>query len=306
MQRPGRNITHYDFSDLRSKKMIIAGATGAVGAEFLNIFSQHGIPAENFRLFASERSTGKKIEYFSDTVTIEKLDESSFSNAEIALFSAGSLISRRFKEACLASNCLLIDNSSAFRLDEDVPLIIPEINPQAVKYHKGIIANPNCSTIIMLMAIYPIHKYFPIEGIVVSTYQAASGAGFSAMEELKRSTKAFLEGEKFEPVEFNYPYSFNLFSHDSKIDETGYNEEERKMIRETRKILSDNYIRVSPTCIRVPVLRAHSASIHLEFAKNAPSLDDIRECMKIFPGVSLIDDVKKKPLPNALGGLRTI
>ena len=291
---------HYDFSVLRSKKIVIVGATGLVGTEFLRILSQSNIPAKNLRLFASERSAGKKIDYLGSAVIIEKLDEGSFGDAEIALFSAGSLVSRKFKEVCLASNCLLIDNSSAFRLDKDTPLVIPEINPEAVKNHKGIIANPNCSTIIMLMAVYPIHKQFPVEKIIVSTYQAASGAGFSGMEELRRSTKAFLEGEKFEPVEFDQPYSFNLFSHDSEIDETGYNEEERKIVKETKKILSEHYIQISPTCIRVPVFRAHSESIHLEFVQNAPSVDEVRKCLERFPGILLVDNAEKNHFPMPL------
>ena len=292
--------SHYDFSDLKSKKILVAGATGAVGNEFLRILSKNNIPAENIRLVASERSAGKKIEYLSHKILVEKLDKDSFKDSEIALFSAGSKISRQFWDACLAQNCLLIDNSSAFRMDKDTPLVIPEINPEAIAKHKGVIANPNCSTIIMLMAVYPIHQHFPVKRIVVSTYQSASGAGFRAMEELKSSTRAFLTQEKFIPKEFDHPYAFNLFSHNSKIDETGYNEEESKMIKETQKILDDPNILVSPTCIRVPVLRAHSESIGLEFAEKAPEIDEVLKCMASFPGVILVNDAEKNHFPMPL------
>ena len=291
---------HYDFSDLRSKKILVVGVTGAVGREFLRILSENNIPVENLRLAASERSAGKKIEYLSHKILVEKLDENSFRNSEIALFSAGSKISRRFRDACLVQDCLLVDNSSAFRMDKDTPLVIPEVNPEAVVNHKGVIANPNCSTIIMLMAVYPIHKYFPIKRIIVSTYQSASGAGFRAMEELKSSTRAFLAQEKFIPVEFDHPYAFNLFSHNSEIDKTGYNEEERKMIKETQKILADPNILVSPTCIRVPVLRAHSESINLEFSEKVPEIDEVLECIASFPGVNLVNDAKKNYFPMPL------
>ena len=291
---------HYDFSDIRSKKILIAGVTGAVGSEFLRILSESNIPAENLRLAASERSAGKKIEYLSQEIPVEKLDENSFRDPDIALFSAGSKISQRFRDACLAQDCLLVDNSSAFRMDKDTPLVIPEVNPEAVARHKGVIANPNCSTIIMLMAVYPIHRRFPVKKIVVSTYQSASGAGFRAMEELKSSTRAFLGQETFTPVEFEHPYAFNLFSHNSEIDETGYNQEERKMIHETQKILAAPDILVSPTCIRVPVLRAHSESIHLEFAEKSPEIDEVLECIASFPGVILVNDPEKNHFPMPL------
>ena len=185
-------MTHY-LDKLKSKKIVIGGATGAVGREFLKILSEDQIPSQNLTLLASKKSAGKQITYLKKKLTIKEMTKDSFEGQDIAFFSAGSKISKYFKEACISANCILIDNSSAFRMEKDTPLVIPEINPLNAKKHKGVISNPNCSTIIMLMAIFPIYQKYKIKRIIVSTYQAASGAGQEAMEELKNSTRAFLE-----------------------------------------------------------------------------------------------------------------
>jgi len=229
-----------------------------------------------------------------------ELTADSFKGTEIALFSAGSDITKAFAQAVVDSGSVLIDNSSAYRMNPEVPLVVPEINPQAAKNHKGIIANPNCSTIIMLMAVYPLHQKYPVRRLIVSTYQAASGAGWAAMEELRESTRAALDEQAFTPKLMPYPYGFNLFSHNSDIDESGYNQEERKMINETHKILEDDEILISATCVRVPVLRAHCESINIEFCDARPSVEECRELLSAFPGVKLIDDREKNYFPMPL------
>ncbi len=205
-----------------------------------------------------------------------------------------------------AAGALVIDNSSAFRMDPDVPLVVPEINPEDIWLNKGIIANPNCSTIVMLMAVEPLRKLAPVRRIVASTYQAASGAGAQAMQELVEQTHELIHNRPITPVVFPHPIAFNLFSHNTKIDATGYNEEERKMIYESRKILHDDDIRITATCVRVPVVRAHSISINVEFeAGQRPSLDAIREALAAFPGVSIQDDVEHNhfPMPIEASGI---
>ena len=290
----------YNFSSLKDKKIGIVGATGAVGAEFLKIFERINLPPENITLFASKKSAGKNIHYHENTLTIQELRYDSFKSLDIALFSAGSSISKQYREFCVSEGVILIDNSSAFRMETNTPLVIPEVNPHHLERHVGLIANPNCSTIIMLMGVFPIHKHFPIERIVVSTYQAASGAGWAAMEELKSSTESFLHGHKQRSVIFPFPYAFNLFSHDSKVDDSGYCEEEIKMIQETKKILDDSEMKIIPTCIRVPVLRAHSESIHLCFKEEAPSTQELLQCFTDFSGIIVVDDRKNNHFPMPL------
>ena len=290
----------YDFSSLKDKNIGVVGATGAVGAEFLKIFLGSNIPHEKIRLFASQRSAGRSVDYLDGQLIVHELNESSFAGLDIAFFSAGSSVSKKYREVCLGSGAVLIDNSSAFRMEEGVPLVIPEVNPGELKNHSGLIANPNCSTIIMLMAVYPIHKNFPVDQIVVSTYQAASGAGWSAMEELKKSTRAFLNGQEFQPQVFPFSYAFNLFSHDSSINDSGFCEEELKMIYETQKILNDPGIKVNPTCIRVPVLRAHCESIYLSFIGEPPSVREAMDCLESFPGIRIVNDEKRNHFPMPL------
>lgn len=284
----------------KQKNVAVAGATGAVGREFLNVLDKLNFPLKNLKLLSSKRSAGSKVEFKGETFTVEEMTEKSFHNIDIALFSAGSSVSKQFLPAVKEAGAVMVDNSSAFRMDANTPLVIPEINPQDAKLHNGVIANPNCSTIIMLMPIFPLHKKYPVKKIIVSTYQAASGGGWAAMEELLNSTQAHLSGENFSPVVFDQPYGFNLFSHNSPMNEQGYNQEEMKMVNETHKIFHNTEIAVSPTCIRVPVLRAHSESIYLEFAEQKPSVEEARKLMAEFPGLKVIDDREKNYFPMPL------
>ncbi|MCX7992224.1 MAG: aspartate-semialdehyde dehydrogenase [Fimbriimonadales bacterium] len=274
----------------------IVGATGAVGLELLRVLEERSFPVKSLRLLTSERSAGKQLAFHGETITVEALHPDSFAGVDIAFFSAGGSRSREFAPYAVRAGAVVIDNSSAFRMDPEVPLVIPEINPEAIAQHKGILANPNCSTIIMLMALEPLRRLTSIRRIVVATYQAASGAGAQAMQELLDATRAYLQGEPFEPKALPHPYAFNLFSHNSAVGEDGYNEEERKMILETRKIWNAPEIAVSPTCVRVPVLRAHSESIVAEL-ETRPSLEAIYAAYRAFDGVELVDDRERNHFP---------
>jgi aspartate-semialdehyde dehydrogenase len=275
----------------------IVGATGAVGTEFLQLLEQREFPLASLRLLASERSAGRTLCFRGREHTVQKLTADSFDGVDIAFFSAGGSRSKEFAPAAAKAGAVVIDNSSAFRMDPEVPLVVPEINPEDIRWNRGIIANPNCSTIILLMAVAPLRQLGPIRRIVVSTYQAASGAGAMAMNELLDQTKQVLKSEPITPFVFPHPIAFNLFSHNSRIDESGYNEEERKMVYETRKILHEDTLRVTATCVRVPVLRAHSESINVEFEGPRPPLDAVRTALREFPGVKLVDDPEKNYFP---------
>src|SRR6266481_691304 len=243
----------------------IAGVTGAVGAEFIATMDKRGFRVGKLKALASARSAGRTLDFRGQKIVIEELNENSFEGVDIALFSAGSGISRSFSPIAVKAGAVVIDNSSAFRMDPNVPLVIPEINAIRIREHNGIIAVPNCSAITALVLLWPIHRKNRIKRLIISTYQAASGAGAAAMEELVESTRAHLEGRDYAPRVLPHPYAFNLFSHNTRIDPaTGYNDEETKVINETRKIFGDADMRVSATCVRVPVLRAHSVAITLE------------------------------------------
>lgn len=282
----------------------IVGATGAVGVDLIQCLAQRQFPLSGLKLLASARSAGRFLEFQGRQIPVEELTENSFEGVDLALFSAGSAITRRFGPAAVASGAVVIDNSSAFRLDPGVPLVVPEINPQAVRDHSGVIANPNCSTIISITPLWPIHRLNPIRRLVVSTYQAASGAGAAAMDELRESTRAYLENRLFEPRVLPHPYAFNAFSHNSNVDpQSGYNEEEVKIMRETRKIFGDETMRVSATCVRIPVLRAHCVSINFEC--EAPiSADEVRRILQDAPGVKVVDDRERNyfPMPRDATG----
>ncbi|RME92834.1 MAG: aspartate-semialdehyde dehydrogenase [Candidatus Hydrogenedentota bacterium] len=280
-----------------AKNIAIVGATGAVGLEFLSVLEKRDFPVGDLKLLASPRSAGKELTFRGKKYKVEALTKDSFQEIDIALFSAGSSISKEYAQHAINAGAVVVDNSSAFRMDKDVPLVVPEINPEAAKNHNGIIANPNCSTIIMLMAVYPIHQKYPVSRIIVSTYQAASGAGMAAMQELEEGTRAILDGKPFTPKVLPHVAAFNVFSHNSAIDETGYNQEERKMVYETWKILEDDTIKISATCVRVPVLRAHSESIHLGFRDKTPSEEEARELLSSFPGVQVVDDREHSHFP---------
>jgi len=275
----------------------VVGATGAVGVELIRCLEQRNFPLSKLRLFSSARSAGKKMSFRGSDILVEELTEQSFEGVDVALFSAGSGISKKFAPIAVRHGAVVVDNSSAFRMDDSVPLVVPEINADKIKQHKGIIANPNCSTIISITPLWPIHVRNPIQRLIVSTYQAASGAGAAAMEELRESTRAYLAGEPFTPKVLPHPYAFNVFSHNSAIDpETGYNEEEAKVIRETRKIFGDPNIRVNATCIRVPVLRAHCVSMTFE-CERPITPDDVRKLLTDAPGVQIVDDVARNYFP---------
>lgn len=287
---------------MKEYHVAIAGATGAVGAEFLQLLEQRDFPLASLRLLASERSAGRSLRFRGTDLTVQTLTADSFAGCDIAFFSAGGSRSKAFADAAVGAGAVVIDNSSAFRMHPDVPLVIPEINPEDIRQYrkKGILANPNCSTIILLMAVEPLRRLAPIRRIVVSTYQAASGAGAQAMEELREQTRQSLSNEPLTPQIFPHPIAFNLFSHNTAIDETGYNEEERKMIYESRKILHDDSLLLTATCVRVPVLRAHSESINIEFAGERPSLESVREALASFPGVRVVDDRTANHFPMPL------
>ncbi|MEN6309653.1 MAG: aspartate-semialdehyde dehydrogenase [Anaerohalosphaeraceae bacterium] len=277
-------------------KVAIAGVTGAVGQEFLNILEQRNFPMDKLVCLASERSVGKTITFKGNTYKVELLTENSFKGIDIALFSAGGQRSKDFAHAAAKAGAVVVDNSSAFRMDPEVPLIIPEINPEMIKKHKGIIANPNCSTIIANVPIWPLHKANPIKRMIVSTYQAASGAGQSAMLELIEQAKEVLAGKPVTCKNLKYQLAFNLYCHDSKIGPNGYNEEEVKMVKETRKIFNCQSIAITATCVRVPVLRAHSESINLEFTDPITPAQ-VKDLLSTAPGVSIIDDCEKNRFP---------
>jgi aspartate-semialdehyde dehydrogenase len=285
-------------------RVAIAGATGAVGVEFLSLLEERQFPLSELRLLASARSAGKTMRFQGRNVLVEELTESSFKDIDIAFFSAGGSISKKFAPIAAQAGTVVVDNSSAFRMDRDVPLVIPEINPEAIAAHHGIIANPNCSTIIAIVPLWPIHRKNRIRRLIAATYQAASGAGAAAMEELRESTRAHLDEREYTHTVLPHPYAFNLFSHNSKIDPaTGSNEEETKMVQETKKIFGDPEIRICATCVRVPVLRAHSEALMFE-CENPITPAEVRGILATAPGVKLIDDPVNNyfPMPKDASG----
>ncbi len=282
----------------------VVGATGAVGVELIRCLEQRRFPLSRLRLFASARSAGKTLPFRGEQVVVEELTEDSFAGVGIALFSAGSGTSKKFAPLAVRAGATVVDNSSAFRMDPKVPLVVPEINPQAIQGNGGIIANPNCCAIISITPLWPIHQVNRIERLQMATYQAASGAGAAAMEELRESTRAYLEGREYRNTVLPHPYAFNLFSHNTRVDpESGYNEEELKVIQETRKIFDDSQIRIAATCIRVPVLRAHAMAITFECARPI-SPQQVREILAQAPGVKLVDDPQRNyyPMPRDASG----
>jgi aspartate-semialdehyde dehydrogenase len=287
-----------------SYRVAIAGATGAVGVEFLRCLEERRFPLASLRLLASARSRGKKMTFAGREIEVEEMTRDSFAGIDIAFFSAGGSLSKEFGPVAAKAGAVVVDNSSAFRMDPAVPLVIPEINPEAIGSHRGIIANPNCSTIIGIVPLWPIHKKNRIKRLIASTYQAASGAGAAAMQELAESTRAYLENRPYQNTVLPHPYAFNLFSHNSKMDpETLYNEEETKMMKETRKIFGDPEIRIGATCVRVPVLRAHSEALTFECERPiTPS--EVRELLSGAPGVKLVDDPVRNyfPMPKDASG----
>jgi aspartate-semialdehyde dehydrogenase len=277
-------------------RLAIAGVTGAVGQEFLSIIDERNFAFQSIKMLASSRSAGKTMSFKGKTYAIEEMTKDSFKDVDIALFSAGASRSREFAPAAVKAGAVVVDNSSAYRMDPEVPLVVPEINPEAIKTHKGIIANPNCSTIIGIVPIWPLHKINPVKRMVVSTYQAASGAGMSAMLELETQSREILEGKPPTKNVFPHQIAFNCFSHNSSLGPNGYNEEETKLVKETRKIFNCPNIAVTATCVRIPVMRAHCESINLEFT-NAITPDEVRKILSAAPGVSVLDDREHNRFP---------
>lgn len=278
----------------RKPRIAIVGATGAVGTEIARLLDTRNFPKAHVKGLASRsRSTS--------TMDIEKITDVSFKDVDIAFFCANSSISQTYAPIAAKSGCVVIDNSSAFRMNHDVPLVVPEVNPHALASHQGIIANPNCSTIIMHMAVYPLHQVYGVERAVISTYQAASGAGASGMYELEQQTREWCaQFKSYSTDVFGRQYIHNLFSHNSRIDpDSGYNEEETKMIRETHKIWETEDVGISATCIRVPVLRAHCEAINLTLTRPA-SVDNVRTLLQDSPGVTLVDDRDNNQFPEPI------
>jgi len=273
----------------KAYRVAILGATGAVGTELIELLAQRQFPLADLKLLASSRSAGQMLEFAGERLPIEPVGDRSFDGIDLVLASAGGSVSRQWASTVVATGAVMIDNSSAFRMDPSVPLVVPEVNSQAAATHQGIIANPNCTTILMTVAIYPLHRVQPIRRIVAATYQSASGAGARAMEEMKQQAEAILQGRSPKAEIFPYPLAFNLFPHNSKLNERGYCEEEMKMINETRKILAEPTLRITSTCVRVPVLRAHSEAINLEFEQPF-DVAKARQILSNAPGVQVVED----------------
>jgi aspartate-semialdehyde dehydrogenase len=283
----------------------IVGATGAVGVELLRVLEKRRFPLSGLRLLASPRSAGRSLPFGGVPFAVEALGPGSFAGIDVALFSAGSVVSKEFAPRAVAAGAIVVDNASAYRMDPDVPLVVPEINGAALRGHRGIIANPNCVAIVAGMALWPIHRRNPIRRLIVSTYQSASGAGAAAMDELTQSTASYLAGRPHAPRVLPHPYAFNLFSHDTPIDPaTASNAEEVKVMNETRKIFGAPDLRIAITCVRVPVLRAHAMAMTLECAEPIDP-ETARALLAEAPGVRVVDDpvANHFPMPvEASGG----
>ena len=290
---------------MKKYNVAILGATGAVGQEFLNLIEERNFPFAELKLLASKRSAGKKIQFMGKEYTVEEATDASFEGVDIALF-AGGAASKTFAPAAVKAGAVVIDNSSAFRMDPEVPLVVPEVNPEAIASHKGIIANPNCSTIIMVMALKPLYDVSKIKRIVVSTYQAVSGGGKEAMAELEEQVKAINEGREVvanilpgASLAKHYQIAFNLIPQIDVFKENLYTKEEMKMIDETKKIMSDDSLRITATTVRVPVYRSHAESVNVEF-EDEVSVEKAREVLAAFPGVTLTDNPDEQVYPMPL------
>jgi aspartate-semialdehyde dehydrogenase len=280
-------------------QVAIVGATGAVGRQMVSILEERNFPVEKLTLLASARSAGNEIEYKGEKILVQELTKDSFAGIDIALFSAGASVSREFAPIAAKTGCVAIDNSSAFRMDKNIPLVVPEVNPDAIGDSPGIIANPNCSTIQMVVALNPLHKKYRIKRVVVSTYQAVSGSGQKAIDELKQQNKDIQAGAPIETNVYPHQIASNCLPHIDTFLENGYTKEEMKMVNETRKIMSDDSILVSPTAVRVPVANAHSESINVELmAKVSP--DEVRELLSQSPGLHIVDSPENNEYPLSI------
>jgi aspartate-semialdehyde dehydrogenase len=279
----------------------VAGATGAVGEVMLQVLEDRKFPVRRLKPLASERSVGKILRFQGEEIKVEQLGTQSFEEVDIALFSAGASRSKEFAPAAWKSGAVVVDNSSAFRMEPDIPLVVPEINAHAIAQYanRGIIANPNCTTIVTLMALAPLHRFSRILRVVASSYQAVSGAGAKALEELKLQVRAWAAGEPLPVTAFPHQIAFNLLPHIDAFQDNGYTKEEMKLVNETRKILEDASIRVSPTTVRVPVFTAHSVSVHVE-TEGKISAAKARELFAAFPGLQVLDDPANRQYPMPL------
>ena len=279
----------------------VAGATGAVGRKMLEILEERNFPVDRLKLLASARSAGTSLEFKGEKIPVEELRHDSFEDTDIALFSAGASVSREFAPSAVKSNCVVIDNSSAYRMETDVPLVIPEVNPEAIGEDLGIIANPNCSTIQMVVALKPIHDKFKIKRVVVSTYQSVSGSGQKAIDELKSQTQELLNGNKIKPDVYCHQIAFNCVPHIDIFLDNGYTKEEMKMVNETRKIFSDDSIQVCPTTVRVPVFYSHSEALNVE-TEGPITASVVRELLSAQAGVCVVDDPENNLYPLGITG----
>jgi aspartate-semialdehyde dehydrogenase len=287
---------------LRKKEgyvVAVVGATGAVGQEMIDILEQRDFPVKELKLFASERSIGKKLEYKGQEIAVKTLNEDSFKVIDIALFSAGGGRSKEWAPVAAKSGCVVVDNSSAWRMDPEVPLVVPEVNPDDIKKNKGIIANPNCSTIQMVVPLKPIHDEAKIKRIVVSTYQAVSGTGMKAMDELTKQTADILNFRDTVAEVYPHQIAFNCLPHIDVFLDNGYTKEEMKMVNETKKIMGDNSIRITATTVRVPVYKGHSESVNIETEKKI-SANEVRALLSSTPGVLVFDAPDKNVYPLAV------
>jgi aspartate-semialdehyde dehydrogenase len=285
----------------KTYEVAVAGATGAVGLEMIKTLEQRKFPVGRIKLLASERSEGKELKFQGKPVKVEKLTKDSFRGIQIALFSAGASRSLEFAPAAAAAGAVVVDNSSAFRMDPEIPLVVPEVNPHAIGQYKKrrIIANPNCSTIQMVVVLKPIHDVARIKRIVVSTYQSVSGTGLKAIDELLTQTKAILNGQPIQKKVYPHQIAFNCLPHIDAFLENGYTKEEMKMVNETRKIMEDPTIRVTATTVRVPVLYSHSESVNIETEKKLTP-QEVREILGKAPGVQVIDNPALSEYPLAI------
>ncbi len=282
-----------------SKTVAVLGATGAVGQEMLSVLEERSFPVGELRLLASPRSAGKKVMFRGSEVEVVPLGEDTIDGIDLALLSAGGEISREWAPRLVERGAVVIDNSSAFRLDETVPLVVPEANREAIAGHRGIIANPNCTTAILVVALAPLHRRFGLTRVIVSTYQAASGAGARAVAELEDQTRVVLDGGEPVPAAFPAPIAFNLFPHIDVFTDNGYTREEMKTVHETRRILSAPELAVSTTCVRVPVRRAHSEAVWIE-AREPLDPEHVREVLRAAPGIEIVDDPDRARYPTPL------
>jgi aspartate-semialdehyde dehydrogenase len=287
---------------MSGKVVAVAGATGVVGREMLRVLEDRNFPVKSIKLLASERSKGKTLTFKGEQIPVEVLADDSFDGVDIALFSAGGGTSKRYAPSAAKAGCVVIDNSSAWRMDPTVPLVVPEVNPGDLKWHKGIIANPNCSTIQMVVVLKPLHDAARIRRVIVSTYQAVSGAGSAALAELREQTRALVSGETYAPKIFPHQIAFNVIPQipqSGAFEENGYTSEEMKMVNETKKILGDQGIMVTATTVRVPVYTGHSESVNVETEKKLTA-DQAREILRSAPGVIVQDDPSTQLYPLAV------